>query len=142
MEGRIMSIAQSTLFTPKYHRLMRKFPLRQIRTQKDAATASKILESRFRDKFDDRGEEEYILILADLLADYEDESQPTPDTATGLDVLQHLVEENNIRQQELSELLNIRQSAVSMLLNGQRPITAEHARRLGKRFAVNPGLFL
>jgi plasmid maintenance system antidote protein VapI len=45
-------------------------------------------------------------------------------------------------QSELGKLLGIGPSAVSMIFSGSRPITADHARRLGKRFCVDPGLFL
>jgi plasmid maintenance system antidote protein VapI len=59
-----------------------------------------------------------------------------------LDILGRLAEENGIRQNELAELLGIGQSAVSMILSGERPLTAEHARRLGRRFGLNPGSFI
>ena len=64
-----MSAALTEIYTPLYHKLMREFPLHQIRKKKDADMATAILEKRFRETFDDPGEEEYILILADLLAD-------------------------------------------------------------------------
>jgi HTH-type transcriptional regulator/antitoxin HigA len=137
-----MTMTSDEIYTPMYRKLIREFPLRAIHTKKDADAATVILDKRFRQEFDDPGEEAYVVALATLLADYEDHYDPTPDMATGLDVLQHLVEENKIKQAELSKLLGVRQSAISMILNGERPITAEHARRLGKRFNLDPGVFL
>jgi HTH-type transcriptional regulator / antitoxin HigA len=137
-----MSIAQSNIFTPAYQKLMREFPLRPIATKKDADAATKILEKRFRQDFDDPGEEAYILILADLLADYDEKANPFKNTATPADVLNLLMESNDLTQADIGKLLEIGQSAVSMILSGQRPLTAEHARRLGKRFGLNPGNFI
>jgi HTH-type transcriptional regulator / antitoxin HigA len=142
MEGGIMTTMISNVYSRRYRQLVREFPLRELRTKKDAQAATDILDQLFRDHYDDEGEAAYVFVLARLLEDYENKYDPTPDTASGLDVLRHLVEENGIIQSELARILGIGQSAVSMLLNGERPITAEHARRLGRRFGVNPGAFL
>jgi HTH-type transcriptional regulator/antitoxin HigA len=130
------------IYTPLYHKLMKEFPLHRIRNRKDAVAATVILDKRFRDRFDDPGEEQYVMILADLLADYEEERDPAPDAATGLDVLRLLVDQHDLRQSDLAQILGIGQSAVSMILSGERPLTADHARRLGKRFGINPGTFI
>jgi plasmid maintenance system antidote protein VapI len=45
-------------------------------------------------------------------------------------------------QAELARLLGVGPSAASMILSGDRPITADHARKLAKQFSVDPGLFL
>jgi antitoxin component HigA of HigAB toxin-antitoxin module len=137
-----MTTTTSNIYSRRYRQLVREFPLRELRTKKDAQTATDILDRLFRNRYDDEGEAAYAFVLARLLEDFENKYDPTPDTASGLDVLRHLVEENGIIQTELAKILDIGQSAVSMLLNGERPITAEHARRLGKRFGINPGAFL
>jgi len=137
-----MTTTAREIYTPLYRKLIREFPLRALHTKKEADAATAILDKRFRQEFDDPGEEAYIVVLANLLADYEERYDPTPDTATGLDVLRMFVEEHKLKQAELAELLGVGQSAVSMILNGERPITAEHARRLGKRFKLDPGAFL
>lgn len=137
-----MSIAQSNLFTPVYQKLMRDFPLRPITTKKDADAATKILEKRFRQNFDDPGEEAYVLILADLLADYDEKANPFKNTATAADVLNLLMESNDLTQADIGKLLDISQGAVSMILSGERQLTTEHIRRLAKRFNVSPAVFI
>jgi antitoxin component HigA of HigAB toxin-antitoxin module len=137
-----MTTAISDIYSSRYRRLIRDFPLREIRTKKDAEAATGILDRLFRDHYDDKGEAAYVFVLAKLVEDYENKHDPTPDTACGLDILGRLAEENGIRQNELAELLGIGQSAVSMILSGERPLTAEHARRLGRRFGLNPGSFI
>jgi antitoxin component HigA of HigAB toxin-antitoxin module len=95
---------------------MREFPLRPITTKKEADAATKILEKRFRQEFDDPGEESYILILADLVTDYDEKNDPVENTATGADVLNHLMESSNMTQADIGKLLDIGRSAVSMIL--------------------------
>jgi HTH-type transcriptional regulator/antitoxin HigA len=137
-----MSIAQSNIYTPLYHKLMREFPLRPITTKKDADTATKILDKRFRQEFDDPGEESYILILADLLTDYDEKVNPFENTATPAGVINLLMESNDLTQTDIGKLLDIGQSAVSLILSGERQLTTEHVRRLAKRFNVSPAVFI
>jgi antitoxin component HigA of HigAB toxin-antitoxin module len=137
-----MSAVTSQVYTSKYHRLMRQFPLRPLRRKKDARIATEILDRLFREHYDDAGEEAYITVLAQLLADYEQKYDPTPDTATPPDVLRLLMEEHDLTQAALAEVLGTSQSLVSMILSGARPITLEHAGRLAETFHVDATLFL
>ena len=59
-----------------------------------------------------------------------------------LDVLRLLMEEHELTQAAVAEMLGTSQSLVSMILSGARPITVEHANRLGERFRVDASLFL
>jgi HTH-type transcriptional regulator / antitoxin HigA len=137
-----MTTTASDIYTPRYHRLMREFPLRELRNKKDAAAATAILDRLFRDRYDDEGEEAYVVVLAKLLEEFESKSEQVSDTASGLDVLKHLIEEHRMTQVDLGKVLSTGQSFVSMILSGERPITVEHARRLGKQFHVDPAVFL
>jgi len=137
-----MTATLSNVYSARYRRLVREFPLRELRTKRDSQAATEILDRLFRERYEDEGEAAYVFVLARLLEDYENKYDPTPDTTSGLDLLRHIVEENKIKQNELAAILDVGQSAVSMLLSGERPMTAEHARRLAKRFGVNPGPFL
>ena len=127
----------------RYLELIAAFPLRPLRTSGDAEAATAILDKLFGRQDVDGGEADYVAVLADLLASYEEEHDAVDsDGVSGLDVLRHLVEANDMKQVELAKLLGIGPSAASMILAGTRPITADHARKLGKRFAVDAGLFL
>jgi len=91
----------------------------------------------------DAGESDYLETLSLLIDAYDREHYPMPiGDSSPLDTLRFLMEQNQMRQAELASLLGIGPSAVSMILSGSRPITAEHARRLGGRFNVDAGLFL
>jgi HTH-type transcriptional regulator/antitoxin HigA len=132
----------SRIYTMKYRQLVREFPLRELRTKRDAQAATAILDRHFRARYDDSGEEAYITVLARLLEDFENKNDPTPDAASGLDVLKYLVEEHGLTQGELAAVLGTGQSLISMILSGDRPITIEHAKRLGARFRADPAVFL
>jgi antitoxin component HigA of HigAB toxin-antitoxin module len=133
-----------TVATSRYTELNRQFPLQPIRNKAMARKATAILDELFSDHFDDPGEENYVVALAALLADYEDVHDPGPDTSriSGLETLRHAIENSRITQQQLANILGVSQPAVSQILAGKRPITADHARALGRHFRLDPGAFL
>ena len=61
---------------------------------------------------------------------------------TGLDSLEHLLEENRMNASDLARLLGVHPSLGSKILKGQRSLTVDHIRKLAERFKVSPGLFL
>ena len=143
MEIRTMSTATGIL--PSYVRLIRRFVLRPIRSKADYERASAILDKlAVRDESTlDAGEADYFETLTLLIESYDREHYPMPiKGASPLDTLRFLLTQNGMKQIDLSKLLGIGPSAVSMLLAGDRPITADHARRLADRFNVDAGLFL
>jgi HTH-type transcriptional regulator/antitoxin HigA len=121
---------------------MHEFPLREIKNKRDEAAATEILDRLVRDHYDDPGEEAYVSVLLNLVVAYEAKNEPPRDERSGLAALLYLVEEQKIRQSELAAILGVTQAAVSMILRGERQITADHARKLGKRFGMEPGTFI
>jgi HTH-type transcriptional regulator / antitoxin HigA len=136
-----MTIANE-IFTPLYWKLQKAFPLRAIRNKKDAEAARKVLNAHFKERYTDRGEETYALALSDCLEAYESEQESREPDVDGVAMLKYYMESNRISQGQLADILDISQALVSQILGGSRQITAEHARRLGKRFSTNPGVFL
>jgi HTH-type transcriptional regulator/antitoxin HigA len=59
-----------------------------------------------------------------------------------LELLKHLLAENDMGGADLSRLLGGSRQLGPMILRGERSITAEHARKLGARFALDPGAFI
>jgi antitoxin component HigA of HigAB toxin-antitoxin module len=86
---------------------------------------------------------EYLDTLT-ILAEAYERAHHAIDTSeiSGLDALKHLVEENRITGVALGRILGVKPPAVSMIVNGIRPITADHARKLGRRFGLEPGIFI
>ena len=127
----------------RYFELIREFPLRPIRTKAELAAATKILDHLFGRNNADSGEADYLDVLSDLVDAYERDNDPNYDSeATGLEVLQSLMEEHEMKQSTLAARLGISAPAMSLIVSGDRPITADHARNLGKVFSVDPGVFI
>jgi antitoxin component HigA of HigAB toxin-antitoxin module len=59
-----------------------------------------------------------------------------------LELLKHLLSENDMGGADLSRLLGGSRQLGPMILRGERSITAEHARKLGACFALDPGAFI
>jgi HTH-type transcriptional regulator / antitoxin HigA len=134
------ALTRYNIFTPRYRKLMREFPLRELRTKADAQAATEILDRLFSDHFDDPGEEQYVFVLTKLLGDYEDE--PFISSASGVEVVRHLMAEHGINQKALARAMNIKPSAASMMLSGVRPITLDQAKSLGRIFGLPAATFI
>ncbi len=129
--------------TRRYLKLIREFPLRPIRTKAELSVATRILDRLFGRDDVDRGEADYVDVLSDLIDAYERENDPNYDSeATGVEVLRTMMEQHHMKQSVLAERLGISAPAMSLILSGERPITADHARSLGKVFSIDPGAFI
>lgn len=102
----------------------------------------------FLDAFDTdvKGEAPHPLDpLADALMQrivaYEAEHYPIPDT-DGASTLKFLLGQHRLTQQQLAEATGLQQPAISALIKRRRNFTADHARKLGEYFGVNPSVFL
>jgi len=84
-------------------------------------------------------EAKLIALLALLVEEYEDRAYPIPN-AHPLAVVRHLMEANNLRQKDLTDVFAT-ESIVSDVLSGKRELTKEHIRRLSDRFHVSPAVF-
>lgn len=80
-------------------------------------------------------------MLMQRIAAYEAVHSPMPG-ADGPDMLAFLLQQRPLTQKALAAASGIPQSTISDLIHRRRAFTADHARRLGEYFGVNPGLFL
>ena len=93
---------------------------------------------------DEVGEDEsnplYELLdtLGTLVHAYEEEHEPIPD-ASGIEVLEYLMEEHDLRQVDLPEIGS--QGVVSEILNGKRELNVRQIKVLAERFGVSPTVF-
>jgi HTH-type transcriptional regulator/antitoxin HigA len=128
--------------TDIYLEMIHRFPLRPIRNDAECEEATRILDKHFAQDFVGSGLEDYVMVLAGLVADYEDKHHPV-DTShiTPLGMLKHLMAENNMTTADLGRLLG-NSGLASMILHGKRAISKANAKVLGKRFGLNPGAFI
>ena len=88
----------------------------------------------------DAEERELQALLAHLCSEYEDRSVAPP-ASTPLEVLKFLMEQNELRPVDMTEVFGSR-SVTSQVLSGRREISKEHARRLADRFRLSVEAFI
>jgi antitoxin component HigA of HigAB toxin-antitoxin module len=127
-----------------YLQLVRRFPLRRIRTAADHRTAVGIVAgiSARGDEHLSDGEVDYLEALARFVADYERASLlDAIGKATPLEVIRHLLEERGMTPADLGDVLGSRPAA-TMILKGRREMSKAHIRAAAAYFAVSPAVFL
>lgn len=123
-----------------YLTLIRKFPLRPIRSDKGLAAANAMVDSLFARKKLTREEKDYLEVLQKLIADYEREHYPVEPVSDG-ELLHHLMEARGVTQVDVARATGIVNTTISAVLAGRRTLTREHVGKLAGFFHVSPGAF-
>ncbi len=126
---------------PAYLTLIRRFPLRPIRTEAELDAAATII-----DELTDRDdlsstESDYLDVLGDLVEKYEDEHVEMPHVSDA-ETLRSLMDEKGIKQADVVRGTGISKTVLSLVLHGKRDLTREHIEVLSTYFGVNPAAFL
>jgi HTH-type transcriptional regulator/antitoxin HigA len=127
-----------------YLDLVRRFPLRPLRSEREHDSAIAVLRSLVT-----RGEEnlragelDYVEGLTRFVVDYEQAHHRIAlAQLTSLDKLKHLMRESGMTPGDLGRLLGS-QPAASLILHGKRQLSKAHMRKLAGRFHVDAGYFL
>jgi HTH-type transcriptional regulator/antitoxin HigA len=126
---------------PAYLALIRRFPLRPIRTDAELDAASDLIdELTGRDDLSS-AEFDYLDVLGDLVEKYEDEHVEMPHVGDAA-MLRSLMDEKGVRQADVVRGTGISKTVLSLVLNGKRDLTREHIASLSKYFEVDPAAFL
>jgi HTH-type transcriptional regulator / antitoxin HigA len=115
--------------------------LKSISSEAELATAQAVLEALLRRDDLERGAEDYLEALSDLIEVYE-EAHHSFEPASLPGVLAHLMDARSLSQSDVSREAEIPKSTVSALLNGKRTITIALAGKLGALFHVPPSVFI
>lgn len=127
-----------------YLQLVQKFPLTPIRSQKQLKEAHGVIDrlTQIPEHRLTQGQADYLEVLGDLALKFE---SPQVDASlsdlTGLDILNHLLQEHGMNASELGRLLGQRELG-SKILRGDRQISRSHAQALGTHFGLPPETFL
>lgn len=125
-----------------YLELVKAFPLRPLRSRRELIAAGRIL-----DRYVGRGnlapgQRDYVAALSHFVEDYEQQQiSARLESLSPIDLLRHLMEENDMNTTDLGHVLGSRGLA-SEVLNGTRGLSKSLIRKLARRFAVDPSLFL
>jgi HTH-type transcriptional regulator/antitoxin HigA len=124
-----------------YLELVQAFPLKHLRSDRELSKAIKMINSLIIRPKLERGEQEYLDVLTDIVEKYESENCPMSPVSDA-DMLRHLIEARGITQAQLSADVNIPMSSISEVLHGKKKLTRRHIGILAEYFGVDPGVFL
>ncbi len=123
-----------------YFELVCKHPLRPIRSEKDLARATGIIHSLLARPDLDPDEQDYLDVLGDLAARYEEEHHAIP-AASDKEVLDFLIEQKGVTQLEVARATGTAVSTISEILHGQRTIPRFKIGKIAAFFNVSPAVF-
>jgi HTH-type transcriptional regulator/antitoxin HigA len=138
------TLIKPTAVSDDYFKLVLKFPLTPIRSEKQLKAAHKMIDelTRIPEGELTRGQSDYLEVLGDLTHAYEwNQMQSDLAKLSGLDVLKHLMEANEMTASDLGRCLGQRELG-SKVLRGEREISKSHAKALGERFGLPAEIFL
>jgi HTH-type transcriptional regulator / antitoxin HigA len=123
-----------------YLELVKRHPLRSIRTEAELDAAQTVIDDLLRRELDE-GELTYLDALSDLVILYEREHHPIPPLAPH-ELLAHLLEERSMSQADLVRRTGIAKATVSDLVTGKRGFTVEQMHRVAGVFGLPARVFL
>jgi HTH-type transcriptional regulator/antitoxin HigA len=125
----------------RYLELVRRFPLRPLRSDADLDAAIAVLDGLIDRPALSAPEQDYLDVLSDLVEAYETETiamRPVGDA----DLLRFLIDQNGITQATAATNSGIAESTVSEVLAGKRKLNRTQIAKLARYFHVEPGVFL
>jgi HTH-type transcriptional regulator/antitoxin HigA len=129
-----------TINPSDYAQLLAKYQPKVIETEAENDRAIKLAQE-LEYKVNRSNEEDAILkLLVTLIEKFEEENYPIPE-GTPIMMLLHLMESNNIKQENLVGIIGSR-GVVSEVVNGKRSISKAQAKALSEFFSVDVGLFI
>jgi len=123
-----------------YLGLVKKFPLRSIRTAGEHSAAVDVLLSLTQTEQLTKDELDYVSALADLIGHYEKAALEQTSPMSPQEALRYLLDVNDLRAKDLAQM--IEPSHTSAFLSRSRKLSKTEAARLGAFFKVDPMLFL
>lgn len=125
-----------------YMELVRKFPLIPLRNKSEFDEAITVMKRlAYRQISLSSGEADYLSVLGDLIAQYENRLPRLAGEMTPRESLAFLMSSNGLAQSDLVKYVG-HKSNLSAFLNGHRGLSKRAACRLAEHFKVSPALFL
>lgn len=124
-----------------YLALVKRFPLRPLRSEKEYDAAAAMLDSLVLRALSE-GERDYLEALTRFVEDYDQKNRERPGRGVSpLALLRHLMGENQMTSADLGRVIGS-PSAASMILRGHRGISKAQSKKLAVRFRVDAKLFM
>jgi HTH-type transcriptional regulator/antitoxin HigA len=126
-----------------YLALIRRFPLRPIRSEAELDQATAVVNALLDRDHLYPAEEDYLDVLSDLVERYEDKHHPIPtDDLTDAEMLEFLIDAKGATQTEAARGSGIAVSTISEILAGKRRLTRAQIEKLATYFHISPAVFL
>jgi HTH-type transcriptional regulator/antitoxin HigA len=127
-------------YEDQYLELVRRFPLRPIRSDAELDAAIAVIDGLL-DRDLSPPEQDYLDVLGDLVEAYEDEQIPM-ESVSDADMLRYLIEIKDVTQAQAAAGAGIAESTISEVLTGKRKLNRSQIGKLARYFRVEPGAFL
>lgn len=140
-----MTVTKTRKTRDPYFDLVRRFPLRPIRTESQYDAAVEVMNRLALRKEGtlDAAEQDYLEVLSDLVAAYDEKHFPIPpDDLSPHERLSAMVYDSGMTHAQIAAMLGVSRPLASLLLSGRRQLTASHIRKLAARFKVDGGYLL
>jgi HTH-type transcriptional regulator/antitoxin HigA len=124
-----------------YLRLVERFLLAPIRTDRELARATELADELFDRPQLLAEEEQFLDVLCDLIEAYEEEHCPIPDVSAAA-MLRFLIDRRGVTQQTVARDTGVANSTITALLSGERELTRKHIEAFALYFGVEPAVFL
>lgn len=134
-------VTQSRVVGDDYLNLVKCFPLRPLRGDREYDAAVAVLDTLVvRDL--SAGETDYLDALTRFVEDFDQKNRQPPGARLSvLQRLKHLMSENDMTSSDLGRVLGSA-SAASMILHGRRAISKAQVKKLSTRFRLDARFFL
>src|SRR5262249_48170787 len=126
--------------TGGYLALIRQLELRPIRSEAELDRAIAMLDALSDRETLSPDEHDYLLVLAGLVENYEDEHHPIP-AVTGVPMLRYLIESRGVPRAGVAPEAGIGEPPLSEIRAGKRKLGVKSIPALAESFKVAPGLF-
>lgn len=123
-----------------YLDLVRRFPLRPIRSGRELDRASGVIDELLSRPRLDPDERDYLEVLSDLVERYEEKAHPIP-PASDAELLAFLIEQKGVTQVEVSRAVGMPVSTVSEIVAGKRTVPRFKIGALAAFFNIEPAAF-
>jgi HTH-type transcriptional regulator / antitoxin HigA len=124
-----------------YLDLIRRFPLRPLRTEADLDAAVAVIDELIDRAALTAPEQDYLDVLSDLVETYEAEMIPMRPVGDA-ELLRFLIEHKSVSQTEAASGAGIAESTISEVLAGKRKLNRGQIAKLARYFDLDPGVFL
>ena len=124
-----------------YDGLVRLHAPRPIHDKADYENTVEIIDALAGHKLN-ADQEDYLLILSDLVERYESDTLPKRPKLKGVDMLNYLLEENGLTGEVFAKIIGVDRSVAYRILKGERGLTTDHIRALCTHFNTSADIFI